>query len=244
MTETEQFAARNAEYIARMRSDPRLKRLSLKWMRAVTRYEYSYHFSWLGLPIIQFPQDIVAMQQIVWKVQPDVIIETGIARGGSLVFYASILELLGGDRLVVGVDIDIRKHNREAIEKHPLSKRIRLIEGSSIDAAVVKRVREYTVGCKAVLVALDSNHAYAHVRQELAAYAPMVTPGSYCVVFDTIIDSFSRRLCKGRPWSPGNSPRTAVQEFLERNDAFEVDAELEGGLLISVAPGGYLKRAK
>jgi cephalosporin hydroxylase len=244
MSDTELFAARNVKYINGMKRDRRLKKLSLAWMKAVTAFEYSYHFTWFGRPIIQFPQDIVAMQQIIWQVKPNVVIETGIARGGSLVFYASMLELLGGDRVVVGIDIDIRPHNRQTIAEHPLSKRIRMIEGSSIASGVVDEVRRFVQGHMTVLVALDSNHTYAHVKAELDAYAGLVTPGSYCVVFDTIIDSFPARLRANRPWRPGNSPKTAVDEFLKYHDEFKVDEELEASLLISVAPGGYLKRVR
>lgn len=221
-----------------------LHSLSLQWIVESSRRRYSYHFTWLGRPIIQFPQDIIAMQEIIWHVRPELIIETGIAHGGSLVFYASMLELLGGDGRVLGIDIDIRPHNRTAIRTHPLAKRITLIEGSSTDPDIVGRVYDLAKGKTPVLVALDSNHTHDHVLRELELYAPLVTKGSYLVVFDTVIEDMPDDFFPDRPWGKGNNPWTAVRAFLETNDRFVIDREIEDKLLITVAPGGYLKCVK
>lgn len=204
--------------------------------------KYSYNFSWMGRPIIQYPQDIIAMQEIIWKVKPDLIIETGIAHGGSLVFSASMLELLGNDGQVLGVDIDIREHNREEIEKHPMSKRITMIEGSSIDKDIVEQVYEFAKGRKKILVCLDSMHTHDHVLKELEYYSPLVTKDSYLIVFDTIIEDLPDDSFCDRPWGKGNNPKTAVWEFLTTTDHFEIDKQMQNKLLITVAPDGYLKR--
>ena len=204
---------------------------------------YLYNFSWLGRPIIQFPQDLVAMQEIIWNIKPDLIIETGIAHGGSLIFYASLLELLGGDGQVVGIDIDIREHNRVEIEKHSMFKRIMMIEGSSTSQEIIEKLCRIA-DRKKVLVCLDSNHTHEHVLRELELYTPLVSVGSYCVVFDTIIEDMPADSFPDRPWDKGNNPKTAVYEFLNSNDHFEIDREIENKLLITVAPDGYLKRIK
>jgi len=213
---------------------------TLDWICRTARFKYTYNFSWLGRPIIQFPQDIIAMQEIIWQVKPELIIETGIAHGGGLIFYASMLELIGGDGLVLGIDIDIREHNRIEIEKHPMFKRITMIQGSSTDEDVVKQVYDLARGRKPVLVALDSNHTHAHVLRELQLYSPLVTKGSYLVVFDTIIEDMPDDFFPNRPWRKGNNPKTAVWEFLKTNDRFEIDKDIENKLLITVAPDGYL----
>lgn len=184
------------------------------------------------------------MQEIIWNVKPDLIIETGIAHGGSLIFYASMLELLGGDGKVLGIDIDIREHNRREIEKHPMFKRITMIEGSSVDKTVVETVRKYAQGKKRVLVCLDSLHTHDHVLQELEAYSSLVTIGSYCVVFDTIVEDLPDEFSADRPWGKGNNPKTAIWEFLKQNDRFVIDKKIENKLLITVAPNGYLKCVK
>jgi cephalosporin hydroxylase len=194
----------------------------------------------MGRPLIQYPQDMIAMQEILWDVRPDLIIETGIAHGGSLVYYASLCELMGHGE-VLGIDIDIRSHNRKAIEAHPMFKRITLIQGSSTAPEVISEVTQAAAG-KKVLVVLDSNHAHAHVLAELAAYAPLVSVGSYCIVFDTVIEDLPAGLYPDRPWDVGDNPKTAVREFLAGHPEFAVDEELEAKLLITVAPGGYLRR--
>lgn len=224
-------------------SDKSLKDVSMSFRNATINAKYSYNFTWMGRPIIQYPQDIIAMQEIIWQVRPDLIIETGIAHGGSTIFYASMLELLGGDGHVVGIDIDIRKHNRAEIERHLMSKRIIMIEGSSTDGKTVEEVRQMAGG-KRVLVCLDSNHTHEHVLRELELYAPLVSVGSYCVVFDTIIEDMPKGTYSDRPWDVGNNPKTAVQAYLKEHSEFMVDEEIESKLLITVAPGGYLKRVK
>ncbi len=219
------------------------------FMRESTQPKYSYNFSWLGRPIIQYPQDIVAMQELIWALQPDLIVETGIAHGGSLILWASLLELnaaCGGpqDAHVIGVDIDIRAHNRAAIEAHPMFRRISMIEGSSVDARVVAQVHAGSAGRERVLVCLDSNHTHAHVRAELEAYAPLTSVGSYCVVFDTVIEELPAGMYPDRPWGPGDNPKTAVTEYLRAHPEFEIDRQMDDKLLVSVAPGGYLKRIR
>ncbi len=211
--------------------------------------KYSYNFSWMGRPIIQYPQDMVAMQELIWTLQPDLIIETGIAHGGSLIFSASMLELnaaCGGpqDAEVIGLDIDIRQHNREAIEAHPMFRRISMIEGSSVAPDVVARVRAKAQGRKNVLVCLDSNHTHEHVLAELSAYAPLTSVGSYCVVFDTAVEDLPKVLSGERPWGPGDNPKTAVWEYLKTHPEFESDRSIDNKLLISMAPSGYLKRVR
>lgn len=224
--------------------DFEIRRKSIDWLEEVSRYKYSYNFSWLGRPIIQFPQDIIAMQEIIWQVKPDIIIETGIAHGGSLIFYASMLELIGNDGHVLGIDIDIREHNRVEIEKHSLFKRITMIQGSSTDSNVLKQVYELAGGKTKVMVVLDSNHTHEHVLKELELYSPLVTAGSYLVVFDTVIEDLPDDFFPDRPWGKGNNPKTAVWEFLKKNDRFTVDRDIETKILITVAPDGYLKCLK
>jgi len=218
-------------------------------MQATIPARYSYNFSWLGRPIIQYPQDIVAMQELLWSIQPDLVVETGIAHGGSLILSASMLELnsaCGGPQNaeVLGVDIDIRAHNRAAIEAHPLSRRIKMIQGSSIAADVVENVKALAAGKQRVLVCLDSNHTHDHVLAELEAYAGLTSVGSYCVVFDTIVEQLPAQFFEDRPWGPGDNPWTAVHEFLKTHPEFEIDKKMDHKLLISVAPDGYLKRTR
>lgn len=240
MSTIEEFERRNREMIERLGADPELRELTRKWFLRASQLEYSYHFRWMGRPVIQFPQDLVAMQEILWSVKPDLVIETGVAHGGSLIFYASLLELIGRGK-VVGIDIEIRPENRAAIEAHPMFRRIELIEGSSTDAEVFARVRSIADGQQTVLVALDSNHTHDHVVAELRLYSRLVTPGSYLIAFDTIVEQMPEEFSGNRPWKPGNSPATAVRQFLAENDRFVVDEEIDQKLLISVAPGGYLR---
>lgn len=218
--------------------------LSESWFQESTKVRYSYNFTWLGRPIIQYPQDIIAMQELIWQVKPDLIIETGIAHGGSIIFYASMLELIGGDGIVLGLDIDIREHNKVEIEKHSMFKRIKMIEGSSTDKQVVTQVNDIAQGKKRVLVILDSNHTHDHVLNEIELYSPLVTKNSYLVVFDTVIEDMPKDSFPDRPWGKGNNPKTAVWEFLENSDRFVIDKEFEKKLLITVAPDGYLKCIK
>lgn len=238
------FEDEKKEFISQLANDKKLREASIEWLSTASAHKYSYNFCWMGRPIIQFPQDIIAMQEIVWKVKPQLIIETGIAHGGSIIFYASMLELLDSDGVVLGIDIDIRAHNRVEIEKHPMFKRIKMIEGSSIDKDVVSQVYEFAKGKTPVLVILDSMHTHAHVREELKAYSPLITKDSYLIVFDTVVEDMPENYFTDRPWGKGNNPKTAVWEFLKANDRFEVDKEIEDKLLITVAPDGYLKCMK
>ncbi len=244
MDDTGQFREACAREIEQMGTDDALAARTREWVDHVTRHKYSYHFEWMGLPIIQFPQDIVAMQELMWRIKPDLVIETGVARGGSVIFYSSMMEMMGIDGEVVCVDIDIREHNRARIEAHPMAARVRLIEGSSVDPAIAEQVARLASQHERVLVALDSNHTHEHVAAELALYAPLVTPESYLVVFDTLVEFQDESLYNDRPWSVGNNPHTAVTAFLEQTDRFEVDKALSTKLQASVAPDGYLKCLK
>jgi cephalosporin hydroxylase len=241
MNEIERFEHERQNNIHRMAAEASLGQLGVEFMRRTIEYKYSYNFSWLGRPIIQFPQDIIAMQEIIWQVQPDLIIETGIAHGGSLIFLASLLELIGRNGHVLGVDIDIRAHNRVKIDGHPMAKRITMIQGSSVDENVIRQVHEFAKGYSRVLVALDSMHTHEHVLAELKAYAPLVKSGSYLVVFDTSIEDLPEGSFPDRPWSKSNNPKTAVWEFLNNNRRFVVDEEMDAKLLITSVRSGYLK---
>jgi len=241
MDKVAEFFAEVQKNIEGLGNDLTLRDLSNAWIRETVRYKYSYNFTWMGRPIIQYPQDLIAMQEIIWKAKPELIIETGIAYGGGLIFYSSMLELLGGNGQVLGIDVDIREHNRREIERHPMSKRITMIQGSSTDKKVMERVYELARGKECVLVTLDSNHTHDHVLQELRFYSPLVRKGSYVVVFDTVIEDMPEGFFSDRQWDKGNNPKTAVREFLKTNDRFSVDKEIENKLLITVAPGGYLK---
>jgi cephalosporin hydroxylase len=227
------------------------------FMKSSTVPKYSYNFSWLDRPIIQYPQDIVAMQELIWSIKPDLIIETGIAHGGSLIFSASMLALLdmadaiengstidprASSRKVLGIDIDIRAHNRAAIEAHSMASRIQMIQGSSIAPAIIEQVKEVAKNYQRILVCLDSNHTHDHVLAELEAYAPLTSVDSYCVVFDTIIEDMPVDMFPDRPWGKGNNPKTAVWEWLKTHPEFEIDKKMDNKLLISVAPDGYLRR--
>ena len=239
----EQFKEERSERVESNGTNQELLEAAEAFNIASNRAQYSYNFSWMGRPIIQYPQDMIAMQEIIWNLQPDLIIETGIAHGGSLIYYASLLELIGKGT-VLGIDIDIRDHNKAAIENHSMYKRIKMIEGSAIDEAIVAQVKEHTEGKKTVLVVLDSNHTHEHVLAELKMYAPFVTLNSYMVVFDTIVEKLPKNYLPGlvRPWGVGDNPYTATIEFLKTNTQFEIDKAVNNKLLISVAPDGYLKR--
>jgi cephalosporin hydroxylase len=245
MNPKDEFDKEKKTNIISLGDDVNLKATALKFMMDASSYKYTYNFTWLGRPIIQYPQDILALQEIIWEVQPDLIIETGIAHGGSLIFSSSILELIGKDGQVLGIDIDIREHNRLEIERHSMSKRITMIEGSSIDPQIVKQVREFAKSKERILVILDSNHTHEHVLNELKAYSSLVTKDSYMIVFDTAVEDVPEDFnWNGRPWGKGNNPKTAVWEFLKTHDEFEIDTSIHNKLLITVASDGYLKKIK
>ena len=237
--------------------DADLQALSRVWVREISRHKWAYNFSWLGRPAIQFPNDAWAMQELIWSIKPDLIIETGIAHGGSLIFSASMLAQLDlceaietgsimdpkvSKRKVLGIDIDIRPHNRAAIEAHPMSSRIQMIQGSSIAPEVISDVKALAKGYSRTLIFLDSNHTHEHVLAELQAYAPLTSVGSYCCVFDTLVEDMPSDMFPDRPWGPGNNPKTAVWEYLKSHPEFEIDKGIQYKLLITVAPDGYLKR--
>jgi cephalosporin hydroxylase len=254
MNDVEKFKADAVDRIKVLGAKEELKRIAYDFQHETGRYGYLYNFEWLGLPIIQYPQDMVALQEIIFEVQPDLIIEAGVARGGSLIFNASMLALLDlmeqkqgvspVKRHVVGIDIDIRAHNRANIERHPLSSYITLLQGSSVDPTTVRQVRNIANHYKRPLVLLDSNHTHEHVLEELRAYADLVCVGSYVVVYDTVVELSPPGYYGDRPWDKGNSPLTAVREFLAESNSFEIDETIPNKLLITVAPDGFLKRVR
>ncbi len=257
MTPIEQFQHERTERVAAMAQDAAFQAQSRDWLEASMKRQYVYNFEWMGRPIIQYPQDMVAVQELIWQVRPDVVVETGIAHGGSLVLSASLLALLDvsdaiergevmdprvSARKVIGVDIDIRAHNRAAIERHPMASRIEMVQGSSVAADVVAQVQSRIPAGARVLVFLDSMHTHDHVLAELDAYAPLVSPGSYCVVFDTFVEDMPPRFFDNRPWDVGNNPKTAVAAWLPAHPEFAVDTTWPDRLQVTVAPGGFLKR--
>lgn len=271
MNPIEEFKASVQRNIDGLTEDSELLGATHAWIQRSNLHGYTYNYSWLGRPIIQYPQDMVAMQELIWSIKPDLIIETGIAHGGSLIFSASMLAMLDicdaieagkqfdpkiSQRKVLGVDIDIRAHNCSAIEAHPMASRIQMIEGSSIAPEVIVQVKGIAANYSRVLVCLDSNHTHEHVLAELEAYAPIVNVGSYCVVFDTLIEDMPSEMFGDRPWGKGNNPKTAVWEYLRIvNDEgrtasdgaplrFEIDKAIQNKLLITVAPDGYLRRTR
>ncbi|MDS7594765.1 cephalosporin hydroxylase family protein [Agrobacterium tumefaciens] len=257
MNPHDEFKQQRIYEIEAMGQNERAQSESRAFLETVNSLRYSYHFDWMGRPIIQYPQDIVAMQELIWEIKPDLIIETGIAHGGSLILSASMLALLDmaeaiesgskldprkSSRRVVGVDIDIREHNRAAIEAHPMSSRITMIQGSSVSEDVVSHVHEIAKDYNRVLVCLDSNHTHDHVLAELNAYASLTSVGSYCVVFDTVVEDLPKSMFPDRPWGPSDNPKTAVHEFLKSHSEFEIDKSFQNKLLLTVAPDGYLRR--
>lgn len=246
MEEIKKFFNEVNDNIVRQGNDDILKKKAREFLIDTSATNYSYNFKWLGRPIIQFPQDMIAMQELIWEIQPDLVIETGIAHGGSLILYSSILELIGKGGEVLGIDIEIREHNRIAIEEHPMYKNITMIEGNAIGEEVASKVKDFIreKGKKNIMLVLDSNHTHEHVAKELELYSPLVTKGSYIVVFDTVIEDVPETFFPNRPWGKGDNPKTAVWEFLKKNDRFEIDKKIEDKILITVAPDGYLKCIK
>lgn len=257
MNQYQNFKKECENEIEEISKNTEISKLSQDWISAANQLKYSYHFEWLGRPIIQYPQDVMAMQELIWHIKPDLIIETGIAHGGSIILSASMLALLDmceamdagalwdpkkSNRKVLGLDIDIRQHNREAIDAHPMASRIQMIQGSSIAPEIIEQVKAVAKNYNRVMVFLDSNHTHDHVLAELRAYAPLTSVGSYCVVFDTIIEDIPNAMFLDRPWGRGNNPKTAVWKYLESHTEFEIDKSIDHKLLISVAPDGYLKR--
>jgi cephalosporin hydroxylase len=251
------FQKEVAERVNSNSNDKELGETAAAFMLASSLPKYSYNFAWQGRPIIQYPQDMVAMQELIWQIKPDLIIETGIAHGGSLIFSASLLAQLdlcdaiesgemldpkNSKRKVLGIDIDIRVHNRIAIEAHPMASRIQMIQGSSLSPDIIMQVQSVAASYSSVLVCLDSNHTHEHVLAELQAYANLTSVGSYCVVFDTYIEDVPADIFTDRPWGPDNNPKTAVWEYLKTHPEFEIDKSIQHKLLITVAPDGYLKR--
>jgi cephalosporin hydroxylase len=240
-----EFKKERSDAQKEMLQDTELKKKSLDWMLHADRYKYTYNFTWMGRPIIKYPQDITIMQELIWDVRPDLIIETGIAHGGSIIFSSSMMELLGNGGKVIAVDIDIRKHNRDAIEKHPMMKNITMLEGSSVDEKIVKQIADYAKNFKKVMVVLDSNHSHEHVFRELELYTPLVSMDSYILLPDTFVEFFPKGYVTNRPWDVGNNPYTAMEAFLKTTDQFVKDESITNKLLITEAfGGGYLKRVK
>ena len=259
MTPVEQFKIEKRERITSFGSNNELNKLSQDWLKMSMAAKYVYNFEWLGRPIIQYPQDIVAVQELIWEVKPDLIIETGIAHGGSLILSASMLAMLdvcdaleqgrkmdpkASNRKVIGIDIDIRSHNLRAIQNHPMSNWIMMLEGSSVENKIINQVYDLSKKYPKIMVFLDSNHTHEHVLRELEAYALLTSVGSYCVVFDTFVEDVPDNLFPDRPWSPGNNPKTAVHEYLDSNENFQIDRSIQNKLQITVAPDGFLKRVK
>jgi cephalosporin hydroxylase len=236
------YLKEKAERIKSFEDDGEFIKSSIEWRTLALRRKYMNNFSWLGRPMIQLPADVMAMQELIWNIKPDLIIETGIAHGGSLIMSASMLQLIGcGD--VVGIDVEIRPHNKNAIQNHPMANRIKLIEGSSISDVVINEVRKISADKEKVLVFLDSNHTHEHVLAELKAYSPLVSVGSYIVVFDTFVEDLPDNfIWENRPWGKGNNPRTAVWEWLTSNGNFMSDKSIESKLMTTSAPDGFLRR--
>jgi cephalosporin hydroxylase len=222
-------------------NDIKLKAASKAWMQLAVDNKYSYQFDWLGVPIIQMPEDLIIFQEIVHKTQPDLIVETGVARGGSIIFWASIQKLCGITGKVLGVDIDIRQHARNAIDKSIFKDQIYLVEGGSVEEKVVDQVKNYVSQHKKIMVVLDSNHTHEHVLSELEIYSNFVTKDCFMLVLDTVIDDLN--IDPDRPWGPGSSPKSAVKEFMLKNPGdFIQEQSYENRALLSVAPYGYWRK--
>jgi len=240
-----EFDIKVKKNLNKMNRDKKLFKKSLNWMIHADKYKYTYNFQWAGIPVIKFPNDLVALQEIISKVKPDVIIETGVAHGGSVVFSASMLELYSSkSSFVVGIDIDIRKHNLSRLKKNKFYNRLKLIEGSSTAPEVIHKVKKLIKGKKKIMVFLDSNHTYQHVKDEINIYKDLVTKNSYLVVEDTFSEYFPKGYYSNRPWDVGNNPMIALREFLKQNKNFVVDSEICSKLQITETFDGYLKKIK
>lgn len=216
------------------------------WVRATWDSKYVYSFSWMGRPVIQLPDDMLRLQEVIWDIKPDVLIETGVAHGGSLIFYASLFEAMGKGR-VIGVDIEIRPHNRAAIEAHPMSKRIDLVEGSSTAPEVLAQVKALMKPGETALVVLDSNHSKQHVLDELRAYGPLVSPGSWIVATDGVMENVVGGPRTAEDWT-WNNPRQAALDFVAENPDFVIEEPVpsfnEGVVKDRVTywPDAYIRR--
>ncbi|CAK7061649.1 MAG: Rhamnosyl O-methyltransferase [Desulfovibrio sp.] len=247
--ELETYKAESLTRVAEYHADKDLQNMGHDFLQTAINKQYAYNFFWCGVPLLQIPQETQAMQEVIWEVKPDCIIETGVAWGGSLMFSASMLCVLEScnyitNGLVIGIDIEIRPHNKQNIQAHPLASKIHLLEGSSIDENIVAQVSRLVEDKKRILVCLDSNHTHAHVLQELRLYSPFVGIGSYCIVGDTGIEDFENAPHTERPWGAGNSPKSAVHAFLKESSDFIVDSHTERKLIFTGSPDGYLKRIK
>ncbi|MDR1872598.1 MAG: cephalosporin hydroxylase family protein [Deltaproteobacteria bacterium] len=241
--ELDRFYREKAARIKDLGVNQPFREASRGFLKESLKVDYSYNFSWLGRPIIQYPQDIVALQEIIWATKPKLIVETGVAHGGTSVFLASMLELLGGEGMVLSLDIEIRAHNRPLIENHPLAKRIKLLEGDSIGPEAIAEAQSLAERYGPTMVMLDSSHTHDHVLAELRLYSKLVTKGCYLVVFDGVVEQFPELYSNNaRPWGPGNNPLTATRAFLAENDDFIIDWDLLNKLAITAAPEGYLIR--
>ncbi len=224
-------------------NDESLRKQSLDFIVDSDKYGYGYQWTWLGLPFIQMPQDMIVTQEIIWATKPDVIIETGIAWGGSVVFYASLLQLLGKGE-VVAVDLNLYDHVRDQIMSYPFSNRIHVYKGSSTDASIAAKMKAHVKPGQKVMVLLDSNHSHQHVLDELRIYAPLVTKGQYLVVSDTICEDIPKQEHRPRPWGPGDNPKTALRAYMKETDRFEIDRYTNDKLLLTYSPDGYCRCIK
>jgi len=220
-----------------------LRKTSMDFIVESDKFGYGYQWTWLGLPFIQMPQDMIVTQELIWQTKPDVIIETGVAWGGSVVFSASLLQLIGKGE-VVGIDLNLYDHVKDQIMSYPFSNRVHLYKGSSTDPEIVKKVLSHIKPGQSVMVMLDSNHTHQHVLDELRAYAPHVTKGQYLVVSDTVVEDMPKQEHRPRPWGPGDNPKTALRAYLKETDRFEVDPYVNGKLLLTYSPEGYCRCIK
>jgi len=241
MSDIKKFQKFRKQNIKRLGKDKSLKRIAIDFIKKSGKYHYSYNFDWLGMPIIQFPQDVMALQEIFWKIKPEIIIETGVARGGSLIFYASLMKMVNKNGLVIGIDVNIKKHNLKKIKKHFLYKNIKLMTGSSVDQKIIKKLHQQTKN-KKIMVVLDSDHSLKHVYKELKLYSNFVSKGSYMIVLDATIDNMPNDYFLNRSWNKNNNPKKAVKLFLKKNKNFVVDEQIENKLLITSAYSGFLKK--